>query len=91
MIKLMSLLPIPKFINEQPEWWSDMSVDQQKHYLSTYKKSKHNVVPDNPSGKEERDDTKKASSFEGRQGEEGDLDYDQDGCIECLNNLELNE
>jgi len=56
----MGLVPVPKFINEQPEWWTDMSVDQQKQYLSTYKKSKHNVVPDNPSGKEERDDIVKS-------------------------------
>jgi putative nucleotidyltransferase with HDIG domain len=55
MIRLISLLPIPKFINEQPEWWTDMSVDQQKQYLSTYKKSKHKIVPQNPSGKEERE------------------------------------
>ena len=47
----MSLVPISKFINEQPEWWTDMSVAQQKQYLSTYQKSKHKVVPDNPSGK----------------------------------------
>jgi hypothetical protein len=59
MIKLMSLVPISKFINEQPEWWTDMSVAQQKQYLSTYQKSKHKVVPDNPSGKEERDDIAK--------------------------------
>ena len=55
----MSLVPISKFINEQPEWWTDMSVAQQKQYLSTYQKSKHKVVPDNPSGKEERDDIAK--------------------------------
>ena len=37
MIKLMSLVPISK-INEQPEWWTDMSVAQQKNiYLHTKK------------------------------------------------------
>ena len=77
MIRLISLVPIPKFINEQPEWWTDMSVAQQKQYLSTYEKSKHSVVPDNPSGKEERDDIKKTSPLSDRKGKEVDLDYEQ--------------
>ena len=64
MIKLMSLVPIPKFINEQPEWWTDMSVAQQKQYLSTYEKSKHSVTPENPSGKKERDDIAKQRKYD---------------------------
>ncbi len=56
----MGLVPVPKFINEQPEWWTDMSVAQQKQYLSTHEKSKHSVTPQNPSGKKERGDKRKS-------------------------------
>ena len=93
MIRLISLLPIPKFINEQPEWWTDMSVDQQKQYLSTYKKSKHKIVPQNPSGKEERGKNvvkTKPYSRQQAQDETGEY-FENDVAYEAMPNLAKDE
>ena len=53
MNKLTEYL-VKDLISEAPEWWTDMSGDAQKQYLSAHPKSPKAVDTQNPSGKKER-------------------------------------
>ena len=54
MNKLTEYL-VKDLISEAPEWWTDMSGDAQKQYLSAHPKSPKAVDTQKPSGKKERE------------------------------------